>query len=163
MQSKILTIILILSFVFISCNSNSVFDSYKTVPNKWDKDSIVSFKVNPPDTINPYNLFVTLRNNSNYKYSNLFLIVGINFPKGKIIKDTLEYQMAEPNGKFLGTGFSDIKENKLWYKENVIFSESGEYIVNIQHAMRENGKVNGVKQLEGVTDVGFKIENVPTN
>jgi len=163
MQSKIWSIILILSFVITSCNSNSVFDSYKSVPNKWDKDSIISFKVKPPDSIHAYNLFVTLRNNSNYKYSNLFLIVGINFPNGKVIKDTLEYQMAEPNGKFLGTGFSDIKENKLWYKENVIFSEMGEYIVNIQQAMRENGKVNGVKQLEGITDVGFRIENVLTN
>lgn len=163
MQSKVLTIIFILSFVFISCNSNSVFDSYKTVPNKWDKDSIISFKMNPPDSINSYNLFVTLRNDSSYKFSNLFLIVGINFPNGKVIKDTLEYQMAEPNGTFLGTGFSDIKENKLWYKENVVFSESGEYIVSIQHAMRENGKVNGVKELEGITDVGFRIESTNTN
>lgn len=163
MQSKVLTIIFILSFVFISCNSNSVFDSYKTVPNKWDKDSIISFKMNPPDSINSYNLFVTLRNDSSYKFSNLFLIVGINFPNGKVIKDTLEYQMAEPNGTFLGTGFSDIKENKLWYKENVVFSESGVYIVSIQHAMRENGKVNGVKELEGITDVGFRIESTNTN
>jgi len=163
MQNKILTIILIFSFVFISCNSNSVFDSYKSVPNKWDKDSIISFKVNPPDSVNPYNLFVTLRNDNSYKFSNLFLIVGINFPNGKVIKDTLEYQMAKPNGEFLGTGFSDIKENKLWYKENVVFSESGEYVVNIQHAMRENGKVNGVKELEGITDVGFRIEKVSTN
>ncbi len=52
--------------------------------------------------------------------------------------------MAKPNGEFLGTGFSDIKENKLWYKENVVFKEKGEYQFNIQHAMRENGKVNGV-------------------
>ncbi|HMC02459.1 MAG TPA: gliding motility lipoprotein GldH [Flavobacteriaceae bacterium] len=163
MQNKILTIILIFSFVFISCNSNSVFDSYKSVPNKWDKDSIISFKVNPPDSVNPYNLFVTLRNDNSYKFSNLFLIVGINFPNGKVIKDTLEYQMAKPNGEFLGTGFSDVKENKLWYKENVVFSESGEYVVNIQHAMRENGKVNGVKELEGITDVGFRIEKVSTN
>ena len=82
----------------------------------------------------------------------------MNFPHGKTVKDTLEYKMAEPNGEFLGTGLSDVKENKLWYKEGVVFNETGEYTVNIQHAMRENGEVNGIDNLEGITDVGFRIE-----
>jgi len=161
MRNRILLFILLFSFVFVSCDSNSVFDKYKSVPNKWHKDSIVSFKVNPPDSTNAYNLFVTLRNTNDYKFNNLFLIVGMNFPNGKVIKDTLEYKMAKPNGELLGTGFTDVKENKLWYKEQVIFEESGEYTVNIQHAMRENGKVNGVIDLEGITDIGFRIESIP--
>lgn len=140
-----------------SCDQNRVFDEYKTVSNKWHKDTIVSFKINPPDTINPYNIFVNLRNNNMYKYSNLFLIVSTNFPDGKVVKDTLEYRMAKPNGEFLGTGFTDLKENKLWYKEHVIFEESGEYKFDIQQAMRENGKVDGIENLEGITDVGLRI------
>lgn len=144
--------------MFISCDPNGVFDVYKSVPNKWHKDTVVSFKVKAPDSINAYNLFVNLRNTNAYKYNNLFLIVEMNFPHGKTIKDTLEYKMADPSGKFLGSGLTDIKENKLWYKEQVVFKEKGEYIINIQHAMRENGKVNGVVQLEGITDVGFRIE-----
>lgn len=163
MRIKGLGYFIIFFFLFASCDSNTVFDAYKSVPNKWHKDSILSFKVNPPDSIKPYNLFVTLRDNNDYKYSNLFLIVGINFPNGKIIKDTLEYQMAEPNGKLMGIGFSEVKENKLWYKEHVVFKEAGEYTINIQHAMRENGKVNGIIDLEGITDIGLRIENAPTN
>jgi gliding motility-associated lipoprotein GldH len=71
--------------------------------------------------------------------------------------------MAKPNGELLGSGFTDIKENKLWYKEGIVFNESGEYTINIQHAMRENGKVNGVVNLEGITEVGFRIENPTAN
>ncbi|MGE5943517.1 MAG: gliding motility lipoprotein GldH [Flavobacteriales bacterium] len=144
--------------VMVSCDSNRIYDEYKSVPNKWNKDSIISFKINPPDSLNQYNLFVNLRNTNEYKYNNLFLIVEMVFPHGKTIKDTLEYKMADPTGKLLGTGLTDIKENKLWFKENIIFNESGPYTVNIQHAMRENGKVNGVVDLEGITDVGFRIE-----
>lgn len=144
--------------LLVSCDSNRVYDVYKSLPNQWHKDSVVSFKINPPDSINPYNLFVNLRNNDDYKYNNLYLIVEMNFPHGKIIKDTLQYRMAKPNGELLGTGFTDVKENKLWYKEQVVFKETGEYTINIQHAMRENGKVNGVVNLEGITDVGFRIE-----
>jgi len=161
MRNRILLFILLFSFLFVCCDSNSVFDKYKSVPNKWHKDSIISFKVIPPDSINTYNLFVTLRTTNDYKFNNLFLIVGMNFPNGKVIKDTLEYKMAKPNGELLGTGFSDVKENKLWYKEQVVFEESGEYTVNIQQAMRESGKVNGVIDLEGITDIGFRIESIP--
>ncbi|WP_100610424.1 gliding motility lipoprotein GldH [Confluentibacter lentus] len=157
-RNSIILFVLVFSFVCVSCDSNRVYDEYKSVPNKWNKDSIISFKINPPDSLNHYNLFVNLRNTNDYKYSNLFLIVEMVFPHGKTITDTLEYKMADPTGKLLGTGLTDIKENKLWYKEHIIFNESGPYMVNIQHAMRENGKVNGVVDLEGITDVGFRIE-----
>lgn len=162
MRNNVLLTILMFCFVAVSCDSKRVFDEYKTVPNGWHKDSIVSFKIHPPDSIKPYNLFVNLRNTNQYKYSNIFLIVEMVFPHGKTLKDTLEYRMTDPSGKFLGTGLTDVKENKLWYKEHVVFQEAGEYTINIQQAMRENGKVNGVVSLKGITDVGFRIEN-PTN
>ncbi len=147
-----------LVLLVLSCDSKQVYDQYKALPNQWHKDSIVSFNITPPDSTNAYNLFVNLRNNNAYKYNNLFLIVEMVFPHGKIVKDTLEYKMAAPSGKLLGKGITDTKENKLWYKEQVIFNESGTYQVNIQQAMRENGQVQGVVELEGVTDVGFRIE-----
>ena len=161
-RSNAMLFFFIFSFIgLVSCDSNRVFDSYKSVSNKWHKDSVISFEINPPDSINTYNLFVNLRNTNAYKYNNLFLIVEIVYPHGKTTKDTLEYKMAEPNGKLLGVGYTDIKENKLWYKgyeSEFIFIEPGIYKVNIQHAMRENGKVNGVIELEGITDVGFRVE-----
>jgi len=160
LKNRILLFFLMFSLLIVSCDSNSVYDNYKSIPNSWHKDSIVSFKVTPPDSTNAYNLFVNLRNTTTYKYNNLFLIVEMVFPHGKTIKDTLEYKMAEPNGKLLGEGYMDIKENKLWYKQDIVFKEKGEYTINIQHAMRENGKVNGVIELEGITDIGFRIENL---
>ena len=160
LRNNVFLFFLIFSFLVVSCDSNQVFDIYKSVPNKWHKDSVISFKINPPDSVKPYNLFINLRNTNDYKYNNLFLIVQMIFPHGKTIKDTLEYKMAAPNGEFLGVGFTDVKENKLWYKEQVVFKETGGYKVNIHHAMRENGKINGVVELEGVTDIGFRIEKL---
>ncbi|WP_423779063.1 gliding motility lipoprotein GldH [Bizionia echini] len=159
MQNKFLYLIALIVLVLISCDSNRVYDTYKSVPNQWHKDSVVQFKFQAPDSTNTYNLFVNLRNNNNYPFNNLYLIVEMDFPNGRVIKDTLQYKMAKPNGELLGTGFTDIKESKLWYKEGVVFSESGEYQIKIQQAMRENGKVNGVINLKGITDVGFRIEH----
>jgi gliding motility-associated lipoprotein GldH len=160
MQSKFQFITVFLVFLFVSCDSNQVFDEYKSVPNQWQKDDIVEFEFAPTDTLSSYNLFINLRNNNDYKFNNLFLIAEIDYPNGKSVVDTLEYKMAQPNGEFLGTGFTDIKENKLWYKENFTFNESGLYHIKLQHAMRENGNIEGVDALEGVTDIGFRIENI---
>jgi len=143
----------------MSCDSNRVYDEYQTIPNKWNKDSIVTFNLKNIDSVKQYNLFINVRNNSDFEFSNLFLIAQIKFPEGKVITDTLEYEMAAPNGEWLGTGSGDIKESKLWYKQNVSFEESGNYKFSLQQAMRKNGSEEGIENLEGITEVGFRIEN----
>jgi hypothetical protein len=149
---------LFIGLVFFSCDKKRVFDEYKTVGSSWHKDSIVSFDLPELDSTKRYNLFLNLRNNSNYPFNNLFLIVGLELPNGFTKVDTLEYVMANPDGTLLGDGFSDIKESKLFYKEKVKFR--GKYKVNIKHAVRENGKVEGLKELAGITEVGFRIEKI---
>lgn len=146
-------------FFFGSCDKNRVFDAYKPV-NGWNKDSIITFKLGKLDSLKAYNLFINIRNNQDYKFSNLFLITQIQFPNGKVVSDTLEYEMTKPNGEWLGTGSGNLKENKLWYKKQVRFDEAGEYLIKIQQAMRKNGEVDGIPLLRGITDVGFRIENI---
>ncbi|MBQ0735902.1 gliding motility lipoprotein GldH [Aquimarina celericrescens] len=143
----------------ISCDKKQVFDEYKTVSDAWEIEEEINFTLPELDTLKTYNLFINVRNNNSYRYSNLFLISEMKFPNGKVITDTLEYDMAAPNGEWLGTGFSDLKENKLWYKENVSFAEQGSYTIKLQHAMRKNGEVDGIYSLEGITDIGFRIEH----
>ncbi|MDT0642123.1 gliding motility lipoprotein GldH [Zunongwangia sp. F363] len=162
MHKAFFLLVLITGLGIQSCDSDRVFDEYKSV-STWNKDSIVTFKFQELDSLEAYNLFINIRNNSDYKYSNLFLITQIQFPHGKVISDTLEYEMAAPDGTWLGTGFGDVKESKLWYKENVSFPEPGEYEVRIKQAMRKNGEVDGIENLEGITDVGFRIEKTTQN
>jgi gliding motility-associated lipoprotein GldH len=151
-------LLILVAILFFSCDKKRVFDEYKSVGTAWHKDSIVTFNLPELDSTKRYNLFVTLRDNNNYPFNNLFLIVGIEMPNGFTKVDTLEYQMANPDGSLMGDGFSDIKENKLFFKEKVRFR--GKYKVNIKQAVRENGKVPGVTALEGITEVGFRIENI---
>ena len=148
------TLFILVSILFISCDEKRVFDEYKSVGNAWHKDSIVTFNLPELDSTKRYNLFINLRANNAYKFNNLFLIVALEMPNGFTKVDTLEYQMADPDGTLLGDGFSDIKESKLFYKENVRFRSK--YKVSIKQAVRENGKVPGVKALDGITEVGKK-------
>jgi gliding motility-associated lipoprotein GldH len=147
-----------LLIIVTSCDKKRIFDDYKKVGQVWHKDSIVSFSVEQKDTVAKHNLYINIRNNKDYPFNNLFLIVEMNQPNKKTIVDTLEYQMAEPDGTLMGKGLTDTKDNKLFYKENFVFPKSGNYQVNIQQAVRKSGKIEGVIALEGVTDVGLRIE-----
>lgn len=153
--------VIITVFCLVSCDSNRVFDEYKSVDvNGWKAENKKVFNFSIQDTLARRNLFINLRNNNNYSFSNLFLITKMKFPDSQEIIDTLEYDMADVTGKFLGKGFTEIKENKLFYKENITFPVSGDYEVEISQAMRKNGEVEGILVLEGITDVGFRIEKI---
>lgn len=146
----------VIAMLLFSCDEKREFDDYKSLGSAWHKDSIVTFDLPELDSTKRYDLFITLRDNNNYQYNNLFLIVSVEKPNGYTKVDTLEYQMANPDGTLLGNGFTDIKENKLFFKENVKFK--GKYKVHIKQAVRETGKVPGVTLLEGITEVGLRIE-----
>lgn len=144
--------------LFASCDSKTVFSETKAMDGFWGQDEAVEFKMPQLDSLKKYNLFLNIRNTNEYKFNNIFLIVSMNFPHGKTIADTLEYRMANPDGSWMGQGIGNVKENKLWYKENVSFFEDGIYTITIEQAMRNNGAVEGVTKLEGITDVGFSVE-----
>jgi gliding motility-associated lipoprotein GldH len=151
-------IVFIVSLFLLSCDKKRVFDEYKKLNGKWAKKDTVQFDFEQTDTINPYNLFLNIRNNSDYPYNNLFLIVALKQPDDLVKIDTLEYEMAYPDGKLMGDGFTDIKESKLWYQENFTFKKQGKYSIKITQALRETGNIEGVEDLDGVTEVGFRIE-----
>lgn len=155
MRSVLLGILIV---ICISCDNDRVYHSYTDLGGKWKIDEPVVFEVDNLDSLKNHNLFITLRNNNQYPYSNLFLITEMRYPQGRTLTDTLEYEMAKPDGAWLGDGFGEIKENKLWYQEEVRFRESGTYTFTIQHAVRKNGNISGDEALKGITEVGLRIE-----
>ncbi|AUC21384.1 MULTISPECIES: gliding motility lipoprotein GldH [Polaribacter] len=146
--------------LLFSCDDKSDFNLYKSIDNDgWKANEKIFFEFDVKDTISPKNLFINIRNNNEYAYSNLYLITELVFPNETKVVDTLQYEMADKTGRFLGVGFTEIKENKLFYKEKKAFPVSGNYTFNVRHAMRKNGEVKPIEFLKGIQDVGFSIEN----
>ena len=142
----------------VSCDDSIVQSDFKATTNGyWNKDSVVEFNFSGLDTLQTHQMFINIRNDNTFPYSNLFLIAAMEYPNGDTVIDTLEYLMAQPDGTWLGKGYGSIKENKLWYKENIVFPSSGVYTLRLSHAMRKNGNVEGDVNIEGITDVGFEI------
>ena len=147
--------------VLIACSKQPFFSQYQNIDNnKWDIDKPLTFNVPVNDSLSVFNLFVNIRNTNQYPYSNLFLIVTEKFENTITQIDTLEYDMADAHGKWLGSGFTSVKENKLIYKTGYKFSKKGNYSFSIAHAVRKNGQVFGDKYLNGISDVGLQIEKL---
>ncbi len=160
MQNKIKFLLPLILLVFQSCISdNYLYNEYIELDGNWVKGKTVKFEFTVKDTVKPLNLFINIRANNKYPFNNLFLIVKTHQPNKKVIVDTLEYQMTMPDGTLLGDGFTEVKESKLWFKENFSFSKLGKHIFEIEQANRETGKVSGVNNLKGITDIGLSIEN----
>ena len=136
-----------------ACNNGRVFGEYKTIPRAmWHRDSMFVFQVPVSDTIQNHNLFINVRNDIEYKYSNLWLFINIVKPgDSTAVTDTLEVTLADPTGKWLGNGFGGVKTNETLFKKNVFFPVAGNYEIQIKQGMRG-------QQLEGITEVGVRVE-----
>lgn len=151
-------VVILLLLGFTSCENHSFYDQYQRVDGVWDKEDVKTFTVVQEDTLSAYNLYLNIRNNKEYPFSNLFVILKMELPDSKVLVDTLEYQMARPDGTLLGVGFSDVKENKLWLKEGYVFPKSGTYQLKVEQAIREIGEVEGVQKLKGISEIGIQID-----
>lgn len=144
-----LTLIL---FLLVSCDSKKVYEEYLPLPEKgWNTTHSVDFEVEMTEVEGMlYDYLIGLRNNNDYRYSNIFFFVDIENPDGVHRSDTLQYLLAEPNGKWIGSGVGAIKFNLFKFKEEQYMKE-GLYKVKLFHGMRDD-------VLQGIEDIGFRVE-----
>jgi gliding motility-associated lipoprotein GldH len=143
---------LITALFFTSCNSNVVFEKNVKIPDyRWDMNNRIALDIEISDTINLHNVYINIRNASGYQFSNLFLFLTTKSPKGATARDTVEITLADPSGKWLGEGLGDIWDNRILFKRNFQFSESGLWHFELEQAMRIN-------PLPQIMDVGLRIE-----
>ena len=161
-MKRLIRYILLLNLITINfgCGSEKGYTFYKSVSNEGLGVNPVIFKV-PEEIVNSSkkNIYLRLRNNNDYPYSNIFLLASLRSGEDKIYHDTLEYAMASVDGSWLGSGFNEIKESKLWWKGGVILSNEEPLIIEVSQAVRNNGKEKGISKLKGIISVGISIED----
>jgi len=138
-----------------SCLSPNEQVKVDSIEGEWDAEYPTQLEFNIEDAHTPKNIIFVLRNNNDYPYSNIRFFVTISKEGNQqpLEVDTLNYVLAKPNGKWIGTGFGETKKILLEYKSNYLFPSNGKYNVELKHAMRQN-------PLKGIEDVGVKIETV---
>jgi gliding motility-associated lipoprotein GldH len=144
-------IIAAICLMLASCNTGCLYEDYRSFgKDGWDKDSLASFNVQVTDTVPAFNINIYVRNLGNYQYNNLWLFAEIQAPDSSVIRDTVEYILAMPNGKWTGKG-NTVFSNNFSFRENVYFPQKGIYTFTLQQAMRED-------KLKGIRDIGLRVE-----
>ena len=155
MKNKITLIpslVVVFSLLMMSCDKNRVFDQYVKIPDyTWSNKNIIHFDVNIADTVNAHNIYINVRNRSQYPYSNIFLFITTYAPNGEYARDTFEITLADNRGKWLGKGVGNVWSLQVPYLKNIKFPYRGIYIFDIEQAMWDNN-------LADITDVGLRVE-----
>ena len=147
----------VLGMGLTACVQGVVFSEQKPLDDsKWYIRDTVKFSVNVEDTLNLYDFIISLRNTTDYPYSNIFLFINTVFPEGQRSVDTLEYTMADQYGKWLGTGRGFYRDNDILYRYNLRFAQPGDYRFEIVHAMRAD-------TLVGIDEVAFTLRHAKHN
>ncbi len=150
--------VILLIFLMSACNQSRIAkQTVLDLPNNgWAKNREIKLNFKP-EKGQSYDLYFLLRNDTQYPYSNIFLIADISNKQQQII-DTLEYEMADAQGKWLGSGFGEMKESKLLYKKDFQFKDTSNYTISVQQAVRKTGNIKGDSILTGIKTVGIIIE-----
>lgn len=141
-------------FLFSSCDDNRLYDENRDINDGvWDIKDKLTFDFEIPDTITKYNFYFNVRNSDDYPYSNIYVFFKTSFPNGKSSVDTVEFPLADDNGRWYGKGQGDVHDCRLVFRQGVRFPLAGKYHMEVEQAMR-------MEQLPGVLNAGIRIERV---
>lgn len=140
-----------LILLLCSCESDVLYEANKRIDGGvWKVNDVAHFEFETADTSKLHNFYISLRNREDYPFSNIYFFVEMEFPNGKKSIDTVECQLADEQGKWLGNSSANLYDNRFLYQQGKQFPLAGRYKIDIRHGMR-------TPELQGITDVGFRL------
>ncbi|HVB03321.1 MAG TPA: gliding motility lipoprotein GldH [Chitinophagaceae bacterium] len=133
-------------------DSLRVFEQNTPIPEyAWRYRFRPSFQVAITDTLSYYTFYVTIRHTDAYPYSNIWLLITSRYPGEKDTTSRVELPLADPDGRWMGSGMDDIFSQRVLIRQHAILSKPGNYTFTFQQDMRQN-------PLPHVLSVGLRIE-----
>ena len=133
-----------------SCDPGMVYDHFETMDKGvWNWRDPREFEVEVTDTVSTHDIFLQVRHTVEYPLSNLYMFVYVKSPSGQMLKDTVNLQLALPDGRWIGKGNGNLREIRLLYRKQTRFGQPGLYTFTLEQGMRN-------PQLP-VTDIGIRI------
>lgn len=137
-----------------SCNNKIFYNDIQTLTKeKWDVNKPLTFTLNITDSMEYYNMYINVRNTTDYEYQNFYVFMNTEYPDGHVEQDTLGFILCDKTGKWTGDGQGRIKSNKFLFQPNIRFPFNGTYTFTIQQGMRQN-------VVKGISDFGITLEKI---
>jgi gliding motility-associated lipoprotein GldH len=137
-----------------SCDKINLYEKVVPIPqHQWQTGNKPTFTFTIQDTAVPYQLYLIIRHNNQYRYNNIWVNLTAKGPADTLQKFSLELPLANKEG-WLGSGMDDIFEHRIAFTldpEKFRFSRAGEYTFTLEQIMRDD-------PLENIMNVGIRLE-----
>ena len=112
----------VLIMIACACEQQVVFNEVIEIDGQgWDDQQIARFNIDVNDINESYDIEFFLENNTDYPYSNIYMFISLESPKGDVMKDTVDFLLADIRGQWLGEISGEEVQNRFIYKSNVKF------------------------------------------
>ena len=143
--------LLFLVLVLLGCQNDEIpVGAYSFPENKWDQKVKPSFEIEISDTVSVFDFYITMRNTTDYKYSNLFIYLEEIPPFGPSLRTRHEIPIANPDGSWIGDKTGTIVENKYLVKRGKL-PFIGKYKYIIEQAVTD-------QEVTEILDISFQVK-----
>ncbi len=146
-----LIVLLWMAMAVTSCTKNDRYEKSQNFHSEvWRYADTAKFEVKVMDSTARYNIYLTLRRNVNYPYSNIWVNMGTLMPDSlQRTYSDLELTLEEKNGKPTGNRVGNNIEH-LFIIQKGVKMHTGIYSFWITQKMRED-------KLRGILNVGIRV------
>jgi len=133
------------------CDANTIVDNNLAMPSRnWSYANKVKAVVEIADPSKRYQVDFKLRHTADYKYSNIFVLLHLKAAGRKKETRRFEFKLAEPDGKWTGSGSGNLYTYTFSMLKNYQFPAAGHYELEVEQNMRNN-------PLKEISDAGIKV------
>ncbi len=152
-QQTLSSIFLLLLFVSVlGCDTTAITDISSNMPNNvWTYPNKVVAVADVKEPTRRHDIYFKLRVTSEYRYSNIYVLLKMKNQAGKEVIRRYGFKLAEADGQWLGRGSGNLYAYKLGLLTDYIFPEAGRYTLSIDPTLHDN-------PLQGVRDVGLEVD-----
>ncbi|MHC1706656.1 MAG: gliding motility lipoprotein GldH [Bacteroidales bacterium] len=151
MKSRILVVLILLPFVFISCSRNKVFEERHVFKQmNWNRFESIFFELEIKDIESEYSIMVKLRHHTVYPFTDLAFTMAIYSPSGERRLKDINAKVRDENNSFLGSGAGDLWDLDIPVFDNFSFNEPGPYKIELENRMSKF-------DTPGIIDIGLMI------
>ena len=142
---------ILMCFMFFSCSDSVVYEEYQKINNLgWCTDTPLQYKFKIKDTLSTYKIKLHIRHQTEYEYQNLIFFMHTNKT------DTLDVDLCDKYGSWLGSGFGDMRELSIVLNNEKKFDRKKEYTILLEQAMRF-GEKEKIKHLKHIKNIGVQL------
>lgn len=138
----------------LSCDSSRIYDqNFDFEGRQWLVTEEPAFEFEVADTSTGYDLYTSVRNESDYPNANLYYEYTLTDSLGNVLEKKLlsQFLFDEKSGKPFGsTVLGDIFDHSFLILENYRFEKPGRYTLRYTHKMRTD-------TLKGILAVGLRV------